>query len=85
MNGVATEWEQHYSWCSAVIINSCLMRPDRDATTKTAVLTKTLSRSFSHKLKPHYRQAHRHRESPLSEGYGEAGGYVSENIFQKSL
>ena len=31
------------------------------------------------------RQADRHRESPLSEGYGEAGGYVSKNIFQKSL
>jgi len=34
MNGVATEREQHYSWCSAVIINSCLMRPDKDATKK---------------------------------------------------
>ena len=27
----------------------------------------------------------RHRESPLLEGYGEAGRYVSENKYQKSL
>ena len=27
----------------------------------------------------------RHRESPLLEGYGEAGGYVSKNKYQKSL
>ncbi len=30
-------------------------------------------------------QADRHRESPLLEGYGEAGGYVSENKCPKSL